>query len=202
MSNREGIKVWRYHFPNETEGEGKGQGWGIAILDQSGMFCAFTDWGNYIYKWSAFYKSDMPIDFRSWLLGVGSNYLLSKISEKKEFNIEKTVQWVKQYILSARREKSMDAAAARDEFDLIRAVYNDEDIHLWMRETTFDCPYEWVTKEYPIWAVNFAKYFMPRLKAEIRKELAEEAGVHNYLELCSKLLSQGGETSTEQTGGW
>jgi hypothetical protein len=73
------VEVWRYvlrSLPPEDDGW---MGWGIFLLTSDGMLAAYTDYGNYVYKWCDWGEQD----FRAWVSQCDESYLMGKLSPEK-----------------------------------------------------------------------------------------------------------------------
>lgn len=65
--------VWQYDFPSVN-----GEAWGTFILRSDGYFSAVTDFGNYAHRWYHHGRDD----FREFVLGVGPDYVVSKLTSQ------------------------------------------------------------------------------------------------------------------------
>lgn len=115
------VQIWRYVVEPKNN-----EGWGIFLLDSTGMFCAYTDYGNYCYKWT--YHGCK--DFRSFVLQIchkgESDYVLGKLvgPNNKEYCAEGTLQNIKEAICEQRHQNRLTKAAARTEFDRLKEYSN------------------------------------------------------------------------------
>jgi hypothetical protein len=172
MSNGSVIKVWRYTLPPI-----KGEGWGVFLLDSTGMFSAFTDFGNYVYKWTH-HESD---DFREEVVSMAKShdYVLSKISHKDRIDNEATYNLIKAHLLSSRREDYLTRDEARKEWQLLHEAYEEGSFVVsdWYEKTIFDDAHEYLIRTYPPNAKMFVEKLLPRLAEEIEKELKADGSV-------------------------
>ncbi len=162
------VTFWRYSIPNE---EKQGQGWGTFIIDSTGMFCAITDYGNYIYKWTHHGKDDV----RKFILEIGAYYLLSKVGTK-EYDNERTVAHIKETIDGMYKDGDIKKVMAANEREFLLILKEDGDFHDWQRCTDLGDAHEYACYGYTAHNTMFAEKLFPRLQAAIREELEREAG--------------------------
>ncbi|MBD1373737.1 hypothetical protein IC620_15430 [Hazenella sp. IB182357] len=159
-------KTYRYFLPNN-----KGEGWSLIILDQDGKECTLFANGDYDGHTARFYTDK---DIRDFMLGVDSDYLLSKISTENVFNASKTEQSIKQKIIEARTSGRYDKQEAREEWTLLKdGIEWEADFHNWVAETRmglYDAA-DLAYYEYPLRARAFAYQVLPRLQQVIRKDI-------------------------------
>lgn len=91
MSN---VKIWRYRLPKSKFDQG-----GVVILDETGLFCAVTDFGNYSYWWPWGSEDRAREDFRSFIAGICDkkypDYILGKLAKKTELDAPAVQRWLK-----------------------------------------------------------------------------------------------------------
>ncbi|AHD04899.1 hypothetical protein ABNB59_06440 [Paenibacillus larvae] len=165
------IKHWRYDIPQID-----GEGWGTFLLDETGMFAAVTDYGNCAYKW----PHSGCEDFRHFFAQERTNwgYFLPKLFyELKEYDGDETLQRIKEYIISCRRDGTFTREKARQEWDLLERhdwLYGDFEFAYWYDETSISDAEEFYIRGYPSSALAFVNKLLPRLSKAIREELARE----------------------------
>lgn len=83
-------KTYRYDIPR-----GKHDFGGTLVIDETGMFAAFTDYGNYQRWWPWDERERKRMDFRQFILGLAEScakgycdYLLGKIAKESELDDE------------------------------------------------------------------------------------------------------------------
>lgn len=184
------IRTYRYQVPNDRKA---GEGWAILFLDSIGCFAALSDWGNYGNRWQD--KGWGDYDFRKFVLEMGDDYLLNKITHgADEYDADETARSIKQAILEARRSGQVRGSAhsyddidgrnaegsrlwARLEWDRIEAhgdLYTEEDFNQWSGVTSLEEPWNYHCRRTPMQAQMFVKKCMPRLREMIRNEMARE----------------------------
>jgi hypothetical protein len=150
------------------------EGWGTIVLGADGFFAAVTDYGNYAYRWC---HTGEP-DFRRFVLKIGGDYLLGKISRDDEYDGEATAKGIRSLILERRRENLWGKEQAREEWDLVESCDvehgGDFGFHAWYLETKIGDASEMRCDRYPNDASAFAEKTMPRLRELIRAEIAAE----------------------------
>lgn len=166
------VETWRYSLPNV-----KGEGWVIAFLDSTGCFTALSDWGNVAYRWNA--RGWGPGDFRQFLLSCDDYYLTSKLGQgRQEYDPEKTLQSVKEYIIEQRKSRRWDKEDAAKEWDRLDTYSNLEsefDFGHWVSATEIGDAAEFYSQKYVSDVSAFIKHAMPRLREVFRAELKEAA---------------------------
>lgn len=156
-----GPTIWRYVLRNIQY-----EGWAIVVMDSSGYFSAVSDFGNYAYKWSAFSG-----DFRKFLLGLDSCYLLGKISERSYFDEAEVTRHIKEAILRYRKTGSLTRERAREEWDMVDDIQDETTFYNWCLETSLSDPSEYGHRDFPSDAQGFAHRVWPRLCDLWRAEL-------------------------------
>lgn len=161
----------RYNLPSE-----RGEGWAIIVLGSDGFFAAVSDFGNYAFRWGC----PGVADFRKFMLDPEPSYMLSKLSRRDVWDGEATARGVRQHIIKMRREGDMDAARAREEFDLVKqheGLDSREAFALWYQETDIADAHEFAVVSYPGDAHAFVTKTLVRLAAVLRAELEAELGM-------------------------
>jgi hypothetical protein len=166
------IKFWRYSLPPTDDNI---EGWGIFLMDSTGMFAAYTDYGNYCFKWTHHGCKD----FREFIVKAykSYDYILGKLTSKV-YSGKKTVKGIKEHILEYRRNNWFDKKFARQEWDLINETEDMDSEHgfnEWYENTALDDASEFYATDWTPQAKAFAKKLMPRLAEVLRQELIKEA---------------------------
>lgn len=148
--------------------------WARIWLTDDGCFSTVSDYGNYGYWWGS-----PGGEFRRFLTGCGPDYVLTKLTSgrQQKINGQKSVERIKEYILSHRRDGDWDKERARDEWRLICGNSDLDDIFNqvhWYEQTTIDCPYEYFVYEGSQQAAAFVQELWPLFVEELRKELEAE----------------------------
>lgn len=164
------IKMWRYALPTV-----KGEGWGIFLLDSTGMFAAFTDYGNYCYKWTHHGKAD----FRIFLLGIekSASYVCEKLGGRRDrFMPKETVQNIKERVIEYRRDGSLTKERAREEWDLVESIDFDDPrgMYDWVNDSKLSEAYEYLVYDFDADLKCFVKNLLPRLSRAIEADLIAE----------------------------
>jgi hypothetical protein len=153
-------------------GEGSfGAGWAIFVLGSDGFFAAVSDYGNYAFRWTA-----MGCDWRSFFARCdrSPDYYMSKLGQgATEYDGERTLANVKRRILSLRRDRSIDAERAREEWDLLENhsdLFAREDYAFWWQETTLDDVHELAVYDYPPMLRAFCEKALPHLATMLKTE--------------------------------
>lgn len=164
--------TWRYDLPSI-----KAEGWAIIMLTSDGFFAAVSDFGNYAFRWTSWgWTSWGPRDFREFMLGIGDDYLLSKIASQV-YDGAATESAIRRDILSERRKRNMDRERAREEWDLldVHDLSHEFGFYEWAGETSFDDAPSYACHRYDGDARSFAEKTMPRLREAIRAQMAADA---------------------------
>jgi hypothetical protein len=148
--------------------DSNGDGWAIIHIDSNGFFGAASDFGNYAYVWD--YPS-MP--FKDFLMKIDAHHLCEKLAQGRlKFNEKLTAQTVREWILEARRGRSISAPRARDEWYESFSIKDEHTFRNWgeTRGNEFDEPWEAACYSPPSQCVAFCTRVYPRfveiLKAE------------------------------------
>lgn len=161
------MKIWNYNFPPIGF-----EGWAKIILREDGFFAAVSDYGNYAYLWTHHGEDD----FRKFFLKVNSDYIMSKLNPKKEINIVKSFENIKQYILRNRRERSYNAYKARSVWNEVFEYEYDDDWDGFCRHSEhINEPWEFTIHEYPSDVRAFAENIVcKRLRNILSEELEKK----------------------------
>lgn len=160
--------LWRYVVPASQEHCDYG---GIFVLASDGYFSCITDWGNYAFRWTGFGSRD----FRDFLIGLGTDYLLSKIADET-YDGTKSYHSIKDAILQLRRTRSWSAKQAREEMDLLQSwtcVENEFEFGCWYMETTLPDASEYRRTSYHGQTRGFADRLWPRFVALLKVDIEE-----------------------------
>jgi hypothetical protein len=161
------VQTWRYSLPNV-----QGEGWAIIFLDETGCFAALSDWGDVSYRWN---QRGLPEGgFKRFLIRCDDFYLISKFgSQRREYDPESTFESVKEHIIQARRDGTMEKDDAREEWDFLRTyeeLRTEFDFWQWYSVTQLDAA-DFHCTRYVRDVVCFVKHVMPRLRELLKAEL-------------------------------
>jgi len=131
----------------------RGHGWCDAYITELGQFTAQSDYGTFGYWWgSPGTARAKPADtklmvFVAFLLGIETNpdYFVIKLTNGRDsqFDAETTEKAVKERLIEARRDDSMSAEDAREEWDSVDGRIDDEAAFVaWSASTSLDDPHE------------------------------------------------------------
>ena len=129
------IKSWCYNYrltaaesdSRPDEMDRNSCEWAQLVVTENGMFAVTSDYGDYVYRWPWGGYSCNQGCFRKFLLGVGNDYLLSKIAKQTVLQINQTVREVKREIIRCRRHGNFTQDQARSEWELIHDVVDESD---------------------------------------------------------------------------
>jgi len=142
-------------------------GWLASIvIGSDGWLGVVSDYGNYAYFWRSF----GDVDFRAFLAGLNTGYLLCKLSTKSEYDAAATEARVKAAVAECEGEKAVEERELLEDSDL----GSPEDFAFWHRETSIDDTSGLAVYDYPGDAKRFAERVWPRFTAMLRAELAAE----------------------------
>ena len=165
-------KTYRYIYRGE-----KGFGWFIVLIDETGFFSTVSDYGSYVYKWSAFEG-----DFRRFLYRCDSGYLIGKLNPHRVADWEQTYKTVKQRIVEERRggyihkEQARDLMRLADKFCKEQSDFAFKDFldEAGMIYSHVDW-YEFYCQRPEPQVVGFVEKLFPMLVEMIKSELKAEA---------------------------
>lgn len=189
----ESVKSWRYKFGPPYSREHKVSRdefsrhleWAVITIDEKGMFAATSDYGEYVFHWSGWGSKDI----RLFLAGCchDPHYFMRKLAKEDYLNVKSTVKWVKEHILSNRREGHYNSKEARQEYNLISDCTNEEEIREWEQETELDDAWEMIDYTIDPMAQNFAQYILPRLRVVLLDQIKQESKdpLENYMSLMA-----------------
>jgi hypothetical protein len=134
-----------------------------------------SDYGNYAYRWNARGLGGNR-DIREFVVNCDNGYLMSKLAPRDEYDGRKTLKAVRRYILDKRKDGSLDAADAREEWDLLRhsGLDSDYDFARWLDKTKICDAYEMACYTPSAQVLAFFERAWPRLKALIEADLGKE----------------------------
>lgn len=84
--------VYRYTVPSVD-----GEGWGVFLFDQSGVFTAVTDFGNFAH-WFSLGRNKSIVEY---LISRRPDQILCKIAKENVVDIEGTITYIKLEMLLA-----------------------------------------------------------------------------------------------------
>ncbi|KKL05566.1 hypothetical protein LCGC14_2604740 [marine sediment metagenome] len=105
----------------------KGQGWAlITVCEADGSVGIISDYGNWGYFWSRHGCESL----KHFLIGIDEWYSWEKFTGgKKEYNHEKTLERVKEEIVSLRKENTITRVEAREMVDELKWMKNKHDLY-------------------------------------------------------------------------
>lgn len=179
------IEFWRYNFASRAETHAY-FAWAILFLDETGCFSVLSDYGNFGFRWTA--GGWGKNDFRDFIAKVGDDYLLSKLTQgvPPEYDSESTIEGIKEFIVSQRRQACIEKEKARNEWDLLEKcddLRTERDFESWAKQTTFSDEWEFMITQRPQQARAFMKFCWPGLKALIDADLCRTQGLSVELQL-------------------
>lgn len=161
-------KTYRYVFKGE-----RGFGWFIALLDETGFFAVISDYGNYVYKWSAFSG-----DFREFMLQCDDGYLISKLNPRRVADWDETYKAIKGHIVSERKGGFYHKETARGLLQLADKFHKEQSDFAFKdfldAAGNEDCHtdwYEFYCQRPDPQVVGFTKRVFPKLKLMIKRDL-------------------------------
>jgi len=173
------VSVHRYEVPTTRAGEG----WAIAFVDSVGCLAVLSDYGDYTYRWPS--KGWGSIDFRRFLLGIGTDYLLRKLcGSEREYRGAETLEAIRGEILDRRREARRNPSSrialtwdeACHEWDLLSEfdLRDRGGFERWCERSGLGEPETREAVGFPRQAVAFAERAWPRIRRAIELDLAFE----------------------------
>lgn len=118
------VQTWRYAEANRP---GTYEGWFVAFVDEAGCLAVLSDYGDYSYRWGAVPEG---VGIRRFLTQCERGYLLSKLSRRDYFDVEKNVAAVRE-ALDARpvgnpEEFYEELLGISSEYELLRWLEDKE----------------------------------------------------------------------------
>ena len=151
-------------------------GWAEIVIGSNGFFASVSDYGNYAYAW----RHTGVKDFREFLAGVHSDYLMSKLGQgRKEFDGDRTQALLKEKILGARREQKLSRDEARLEWEMAEALAGGVvSLEMWAQDTVWfrDSSWEDICYGPERDLQAFAKEVWPRFVTILQNELDQTRG--------------------------
>lgn len=161
------VETWRYQLSSLPGG-----GWATIFMDSTGSFSALSDWGNVGYRWNT---RGLTGGFKRFILECDDRYLLSKLGQgRQEYDPDETLQAVKEYILSNRREWGATKDEAREEWELLETydyLETDFDFAQWYRQTQLEEASDVYRQRCVVEVQQFVQFVMPTLREVLREEL-------------------------------
>ncbi len=165
--------VFRYTVPSVD-----GEGWGVFLLDQSGVFTAITDFGNFAH-WFSLRENESIGEF---LISRRPDQVLCNIANEDVVDIEGTIKYIKENLLYDRREGRFIEEDARAEWKLIEELQvdldeysNDVAFQYWYDKTRIQFDDGFYRYKYPSAAVRFSNETFVRLQEKLKSELLSAA---------------------------
>lgn len=83
----------------------------IVISEKLGLFCAYSTFGNYVYRWTSIGSRTL----KQFLAGLDRDYFMEKTRGRawKEFDLDATIADIKRHVLELRRAGDLTADQAR-----------------------------------------------------------------------------------------
>ncbi|MCC2473549.1 hypothetical protein LKL98_21245 [Bacillus pacificus] len=160
---------FRYTVPSVD-----GEGWGVFLLDQSGVFTAVTDFGNFAH-WFSLRENESIGEF---LLSRRPDQILCKIANEDVVDIKETIKYIKENLLNDRREGRFTEAYARAEWKLIEELQedleeysNDVAFQYWYDKTHIQFDEGFYQYKYPNAAVRFSNETFVRFQEKLKEDL-------------------------------
>lgn len=168
VARQDKVTFWRYHIPSD----GPLGGWGIFLLDSTGMFTAVTDYGNYAFKWHDW----GPSEFRTFVQSLEPDYVCGKLGSRNKLQAKETVNYIKELIISRRREGDWPKETARREWNLIKDknFLDLEDQQAWYYNSMLGGDPDIFRYDFDASLKCFGTKLLPRLQEAIRQQLREE----------------------------
>lgn len=157
-----------YKIPSEP-GHG---GWAKFVIDDDGYFSVVSDYGNYAFHWTAFGDN-----FREFLLDIGPDYLMGKLSNGKYvFDADATRAACQYRLKDLRKDSTIEKDEARDMWDAIGELNSEEEFRAFFQddsdiEELFEEWWDMMRQDYPSDLKDFATRVYPRFVAMLKAEL-------------------------------
>lgn len=148
----------------------KGEGWAKFVIDTSdGYFSVVSDFGNYAYRWSNTGK-----EFRTFLIGISGQYLLSKLvlgwDLRERYDVDASKVRLEEAIL-----ESLEGTEQEEELEAVRACDSESQLLEWAADTRLGDASELLITENDPQVSGFCMRVWPRFVAELQSELMAEA---------------------------
>ncbi|PEW58499.1 hypothetical protein CN448_31425 [Bacillus cereus] len=163
------MEISKYKIPSVN-----GEGWGVFLFDDTGIFTAITDFGNFSY-WFETWKGESMKDFLS---SRRPDQILCKIANEDVIDIDRTIEYIKENLLMDRRTMTFTEEEAREEWKLIQELQEDLDnfsndvaFQYWYEKTKIQFDDGFCRYKYPSAAVRFCNETFVRLQEKIRLEM-------------------------------
>lgn len=178
-------KVHRYYLPRVLSANHREvDSWSVWLVDEdTGTLVIFGDRGTWSHTWGHSGRcEEARHDFRLELLQFGPGYIGNKLSygAARVLNEHKTIEAVKEWILSARRDSgySLSAKKARRMWRHIGSVVDEHEWREFLEEHD-DGLDLWELAVYEphnaAWLEHLMGVTLPRFKSAIRRELFRES---------------------------
>lgn len=155
-----------------------GEGWGIVLFDNTGVFSAVTDFGNFAY-WFSLRENESMEEF---LISRRPDQILCKIAREDKIDVEETIKYIKEELLRNRRAERFTEEAAREEWKLIEELQRDlgdysEEVafHYFYEKTRIQFDDGFLRFKYPSAAIRFCNETFVRLQEKLKSELLSAA---------------------------
>ena len=170
------VKTWRYSLPGQKEPY---DSWTIAFIDSTGCVAILSDYGDWCYRWST--PNTGKDDFRKFFVGIDASYAAGKLARQEDrsvFDGAATRERIRKDILRDRRDLSLTAEQAREEWDLVDTIDDDNECSFgeYLQNTELQDVFEYAAHRLASGLRHWVTVSLPRLQQMIREELAREAG--------------------------
>lgn len=145
---------------------------GTFLVTHDGLVACNTDYGSYSYWWT----STGCDDIRTFLVRIGTGYLLNKFSPKDEHDPEGTEMSIRRTICELRRRRELTVGEAAREWDLVGAcdLTSEYGFYDWVRDTKLGDSWELGRRRTCPQATAFAERVWPAFVRMLREEMAAE----------------------------
>ncbi|MED1406870.1 hypothetical protein P4U07_29745 [Bacillus mycoides] len=151
-----------------------GEGWGIILFDNTGVFSAITDFGNFAH-WFMLGSNESMEEF---LLSRRPDQILCKIANEDVVDIEGTIKYIKENLIYDRRDGRFTEEDARAEWKLIEELQvdldeysNDVAFQYWYDKTKIQFDDVFFQYKYSTAAVRFSNETFVRFQEKLKVEL-------------------------------
>jgi hypothetical protein len=166
--------TWRYVLPALADGS---DSWSIVFVDSTGAVAVLSDYGNWCYRWLTAHTGFR--DFREFLVQVDWDYTARKLGSGRREDLsvydgDATFVAIRAYIVTARREGTLDAEEAQKEWRLADDSGLESNLvgfHEWYQQTSLPSPYEFAVYRMDHGLKHWATVSLPRLQELIRADL-------------------------------
>lgn len=176
-------KVWTYYVIEPVKD--KFVTGGHFIVASNGILSIVSDYGNYANKWPV--AGFAQKDFRAEIVEMDGEYVQRKLLQnQKEYSAKKTLQGIKEHILSNRRssffstyrnKSTFSKEEAREEWDLLEEnddLQTSHDFSMWYDQTKLSDAGEFYRQDYPNSSYMMINKLFPIFQKAVMAELRKE----------------------------